>query len=397
MMEFTCDGMVRYGFGFYNPNHAAALICALMPFLWGWKRLPQLGWALFLLLAIALAFTYSRTGIMVVFFELAAWFLLSERRNWNWRRNWKWIASTTAGVLVIAASVGVFSRFTLDRSLLNRPEIWLAGGKLYAANPMGVGSRYSGILASTFLLDGIECRTLVNSHLTLLVEWGMIAGFLWGCGIIYALIRGIGKVRSWCAFAGMVISASAASVFDWGILLDFHEYGELPFSNFLLSWLTLLLFVGLGGYLAWGKIRRHDLVVAAGSCMVILLLPFMLYSGTLPKVRNGMVVKEGGAEPLVLYSAPWTLRSVLPFMKDGYRVPLQAGRLPERSSLNTETNVAEVWFFGNAAEYVRDYPDADYIFVSPPEFFPCPERTKKIYLKYFAEDRNFENCDVEYY
>ena len=43
MMEFTYDGMVRYGFGFYNPNHAAALICAIMPFLWGWKRLPYLG------------------------------------------------------------------------------------------------------------------------------------------------------------------------------------------------------------------------------------------------------------------------------------------------------------------------------------------------------------------
>ena len=36
MMEFTCDGMVRMGYGFYNPNHAAALICALLPFLWEW-------------------------------------------------------------------------------------------------------------------------------------------------------------------------------------------------------------------------------------------------------------------------------------------------------------------------------------------------------------------------
>ena len=202
MMEFTCDGMVRYGFGFYNPNHAAALICALMPFLWGWKRLPQLGWALFLLLAIALAFTYSRTGIMVVFFELAAWFLLSERWNWNWRRNWKWIVLMAAGVTVIAASVGVLARFTLDRSLLNRPEIWLAGGKLYAANPMGVGSGYSGILVSTFLLDDIECRTLVNSHLTLLVERGVIAGFLWGCGIIYALIRGSAKFEAGARLPG---------------------------------------------------------------------------------------------------------------------------------------------------------------------------------------------------
>ena len=34
MMEFTYDGMVRQGFGFYNPNHAAAVICAVFPFLW---------------------------------------------------------------------------------------------------------------------------------------------------------------------------------------------------------------------------------------------------------------------------------------------------------------------------------------------------------------------------
>ena len=31
MMEFTFDGIVRQGFGFYNPNHAAALICAISP------------------------------------------------------------------------------------------------------------------------------------------------------------------------------------------------------------------------------------------------------------------------------------------------------------------------------------------------------------------------------
>ena len=33
MMEFTSDGIVRWGFGFYNPNHAAALITLLFPLL----------------------------------------------------------------------------------------------------------------------------------------------------------------------------------------------------------------------------------------------------------------------------------------------------------------------------------------------------------------------------
>ena len=31
MMEVTSDGIVRWGFGFYNPNHAAALITLLFP------------------------------------------------------------------------------------------------------------------------------------------------------------------------------------------------------------------------------------------------------------------------------------------------------------------------------------------------------------------------------
>ena len=37
MPEFTCAGLVCHGIGFYNPNHAAALICALFPFCFGWR------------------------------------------------------------------------------------------------------------------------------------------------------------------------------------------------------------------------------------------------------------------------------------------------------------------------------------------------------------------------
>ena len=35
-VEFTVNGFVRRAFGFANPNHAAAAICALFPFCWGW-------------------------------------------------------------------------------------------------------------------------------------------------------------------------------------------------------------------------------------------------------------------------------------------------------------------------------------------------------------------------
>ena len=35
--------IVRLAFGFHNPNHAAALACALLPLCWGWRRAAWAG------------------------------------------------------------------------------------------------------------------------------------------------------------------------------------------------------------------------------------------------------------------------------------------------------------------------------------------------------------------
>ncbi len=61
MMEFTFNGVVRHGFGFYNPNHAAAFICAIFPFLLGWQKYKWLSYILMFFLVICLTLTYSRT------------------------------------------------------------------------------------------------------------------------------------------------------------------------------------------------------------------------------------------------------------------------------------------------------------------------------------------------
>ena len=339
MMEFTYDGMVRYGFGFYNPNHAAALICALMPFLWGWKHHARIGWSLSILFVIPLALTYSRTGMLVLGLELAAYFILTKTKNW------KLILCSVCGMALIAAVCGVLSRFALDKAITNRPEIWLAGLRLCASNPLGVGIGNSGMLASVFLLNGIECRTLINSHLTLLAEFGIFAGFVWIAFISYALIRGIKRHVAWCAFAGLTLSASAASVFDWSVLFDFREYGTLPLTNFILSWLTLLLFLGLGVYLAWGRTTWKRPTLAIGIAILFCIIPFCFYSSATPKMRDGFIVKNGTDMPLVLYDDSWTLKNILPFFRDGYRIPLHPGK----HSAPTET----VWLFGNAADYAN--------------------------------------------
>ena len=366
MMEFTYNGLVRYGFGFYNPNHAAALICFIMPFLWGWKRLTWLGYLLSALLLIPLSMTFSRTGVIVLVLELFAFYFLSGRKNLK-------LLLAGIAVLILCAGIwGVLSRFTLDKAVTNRPQIWLAGLKIYAANPFGVGLGNSGLTVSTFLLDGTVCRTLVNSHLTLLAEGGILIGFIWSGLIFYALLNGIRKPACWCAAAGLTLSAFGASVFDWPVLFDFRSFGELGMANFLLSWVLLLSYLGTLLYLSWGKIACKNLLIALSASLLIVLLPLVFYSGETPVIRNGMVVKSSREMPLVLYDDEWNLRAVLPYLKDGYRLPLSSGK--PKCHIQSQS----VWFFGNAAEYSTSYPAAKKVFVSPPEFFELPRGAEKI-------------------
>ena len=72
-MEFVAGDLVRMGFGFFNPNHAAAAICALFPFCWGWRgRWHWAGRLVGVALCVMLAMTYSRTGMLVLVCEIVA-------------------------------------------------------------------------------------------------------------------------------------------------------------------------------------------------------------------------------------------------------------------------------------------------------------------------------------
>ena len=354
MMEFTFDGIVRHGFGFYNPNHAAALICAVFPFLWGWKKYAWSGWILSLLLTIPLAMTYSRTGVLVLFFELAAYFILTKTGNW------KLIAAVGAGMLLILTAFGIFGRFILDKAVTNRPEIWLTGLKLYAANPFGVGIGNSGLTVSNFMLNGIECRTLVSSHLTLLVEFGAIAGFFWFGLIFYALLNGGKKIRTWCAFSGTAVSAGCSSVFDWDLLRDFQNFGGLSLSNYLLSWLLLIVFLAMMIFLVSGRIDFKRLGISAGISLLCVSVPFLLWNSRTPKAEDGIVFTSPDS-PLALYDENWNPKSALPYCGEEYRIPLKPGLFKRKAD--------RVILFGNAAEFAPEFPGCKIIYVAPPEFF----------------------------
>lgn len=421
-MEFTYQGIVRQGFGFYNPNHAAALICAVMPFVWllAGRRQPHTPFrsGSFFLRAVAvmatagllvmLALTFSRTGVVVLGLQLLAFCWLSSRgRRGGARSRMPFLLAALVLALGVAVFgiVGVFARFGLDASALNRLAIWRAGLKLAAINPLhGVGVGRSGLLATLFLLpEGVVCRTLVNSHLTLLAECGCALGFAYLWGIGYALLNGICKPAAWVSFMGLCVSATVSSVFDWDVLSDVFGHGGLTRMNFILSHLSFALFAGLGVYLCWGRVGRFPLAVSGMAALVCVALPCLLGTGPrLPSVQGDWLVQAGDSPVLAYHDGKFDLRAVVGILERegrGYRVSVK----PSLGVDKSQTAPAQVVLFGDCAEFAALYGRSRALLVSPPEALDFPENTARLILRRYPRRPSLEHTarergiPVEYY
>ena len=391
-MEYMSGEMVRLGLGFANPNHAAAAICALFPFCWGWRgKWRWAGRLADVALCVMLAMTYSRSGVVVLVIESAALWLRGRVRARVPAM------SVTMAVLVIAAW-WMWPRLVLDGAILNRPKIWLAGLQLFAANPLGVGFGNSGEIVSAFMLpDGITVRTLVNSHLTLLAEMGAFVGGAWIAFIALALCAGRKLRRTWVAFAGLALSAFSASVFDWHVLFDFKEMGGFGLVNFVLAWWLFVAFVVMGGAMIaegavdclaqrrrgaemfrWSGVGRAVFAVAGavvGLCAVV----FGLRSYATPRVERGYVAVGNGG-PCVYRDEGWSLKAVAKHFPDGARFCIRPG-VPE-----DVVDSGEVWLFGDAAESVWRFKGARLKLVDPPEFFDPPTNAVVVSECFFRQD-----------
>ncbi|MBN2641492.1 MAG: O-antigen ligase family protein [Victivallales bacterium] len=206
-MEFTYKGMIRYGYGFDNPNHAAALITMLLPVLWTIRadasrrliKYPVLGMEL--VLYVALFYTYSRAGVLALMFA-GVFFCLSRRifikhKAFSLPRGAN-LYMSGATLLVIATGLvysGLASRliktFTSpDRAITNRFSLWSKGVKMLNDIPDGVGTGLSGQIYTLFYLPPdcyLSYRTMVNSFLTFAVEQGVLVSAV-VFGVMLAII-----------------------------------------------------------------------------------------------------------------------------------------------------------------------------------------------------------------
>ena len=211
---------------------------------------------------------------------------------------------------------------------MNRPKIWLAGLRLFAANPDGVGLGNSGAVASAFLLDGIpEIRTMINAHITLLAEFGWIVGWVWLAFIGLALFGVRERPRIGLAFAGLALSGCSSTIFDWPVLFDFAEQGGLGLANWALSWMMLVMFVGLGVWLIAGRMQRphrgRPVIVAVALAGVMVLVLRLIPAGNAPQVHEGYVIRGDAPRTLVLYDETWKLRTAARRVKGEAALPVR--------------------------------------------------------------------------
>lgn len=185
--RYAFEGVVRWSLWLGNPNKAAMLfaeVAILGIWMTGCRKisLTLTGLALFILSVIGLLHTFSRGGIIACLVGIG---IVLYRR----KISFVWLKKTTiAATLLLCAygtQLGVHRRClqgvtTSDASISNRIILWSAAPAMFRAAPYGWGIGNSGDAYMKWFqpVDRYErYRTLVNSHLTWMVELGWILSF----------------------------------------------------------------------------------------------------------------------------------------------------------------------------------------------------------------------------
>jgi len=276
--------------GLGNPNKTATLIAILMVAVWllpglrkwiFWVALP-----LFAVLGVCLVHTFSRGGLVAAFCGLLP-MLFFLQRPWSRSR----VAGIVAAIwIIIGASIylqaherfgqGVIQE---DRSISNRFILWKAVPTMIVDAPGGWGLGQAGKVYMDWYqpLDRSESyRTLVNSHLTWLVEFGWIGRFfyLFGWFAVFLLCWPTAENRWLAVPLGIWI---AFFVGAW-----FSSVAESP-------WLWIVPALAMGWVIVW-RIRNRAwpearwLLLPPSAAAVSLLCLFLFAS-------HSMVTQKGKA------------------------------------------------------------------------------------------------------
>ena len=105
------------------------------------------------------------------------------------------------------------------------------------------------------------------------------------------------------------------------------------------------------------------------SISIVLPLPFM-QTTNVPVVHDGLVIKKGTSMPFVFRDDAWSIRAVLPYLDDGYRIKITPG------CSDVPADVESVMLFGAVSESAFRFPHAEILIIDPPEFCTLPPNAK---------------------
>lgn len=235
LVTYYFNGVERWQLWFDNPNKAAILLVELIILsIWLLCRKGNLsyfcGLILMLISMFSMFHTLSRGGYIACCVGIS----FAIRKGIVLSRNKKIFLVTAVVVLALAAVyLGVHRRCAhgivdKDISIQNRFNLWSSASKMFYAAPSGWGLGTSGDAYMNWFqsLDSHEkYRTLVNSHLTWIVEFGWCFGwfYFWAWGTVLVIgwkirksIDGgllIGEYA--CLFVGGFFSSVLESLWVW--------------------------------------------------------------------------------------------------------------------------------------------------------------------------------------
>jgi len=273
-------GRVRYRGVLQDPNELALVLGIGLPLVFAFAGRRRSGARAllaagsFALVVVAVYFTQSRGGQLVIAGVLAVYALH------RWRRKAAAVMLLLAPVaLAVLLGGGESGRVDAAASTEERYEAWATGIQMFRDSPLfGVG--HGQFVEHHYL-------TAHNSYVLALAELGIVGMFLWGAVLLLtvkipltALIRYQGREE-----------ARVARVWALGLVAAF---GGLLIGIFFLSFAWHLIFwayVGLSGAF-YSAVRTHDpdfsvrmtlrdwVILAAGSgTLVVLLFTYLRFRG----------------------------------------------------------------------------------------------------------------------
>ena len=284
--------------GLGNPNKTASLIAILMVAVWSVayfrKGLFWVSLVVFSILGICLVHTFSRGGMVAAFCGLIP-LVVCLRRPLPLKR----IIGVVAAVWIIIGAdfyLQAHERYGQgvvqeDRSISNRFGIWKVAPTMMADAPGGWGVGQAGKAYMDWYqpLDRSESyRTLVNSHLTWLVEFGWIGRFfyIFGWLAVFLLCLPTGGNRWLAVPLGIWISFFAGA---W-------------FSSVAESlWLWIVPALALAWVVVW-RIRHHTwpspkLLFLPPSLAAVALICLALFAPRSPFTKRGNAIVIGNGVP----------------------------------------------------------------------------------------------------